>query len=205
MTENAGLALENTKHLSKITGKLWALKMLTTAGFYGPLGSGSHENRKDFVPNPINAAVVLDHPFTKNNPNVKTLVILTNGPVDKPLKVYDGYDARSEIENSMFREAKQAWFIERSSKNTKAGFQAHVFLTVLIMALTTVFQTWMDQQDKLEKAGEETGIRKFREKVREENGNQLIIFNKNRYAIFYAYEVFILCDRNVISPNGVPE
>lgn len=26
---------------------------LTTAGFYGPLGSGSHENRKDFIPNPI--------------------------------------------------------------------------------------------------------------------------------------------------------
>jgi hypothetical protein len=31
----------------------------------------------------------------------------------------------------------------------------------------------------------ETGIRKFREKVREENGSQLIIFNKDRYAIFF--------------------
>lgn len=50
----------------------------------------------------------------------------------------------------------------------------------------------------------ETGIRKFHEKVLEENGNQLIIFNKDRYAIFFAYEVFILCGRNVISPNGVP-
>jgi hypothetical protein len=178
---------------------------LTTAGFYGPLGSGSHENRKDFVANLINAVVVLDNPFMQNNPNVKTLVILTNGPVDKPLNVYDGYDARSEIENSMFREAKQAWFIQRAPKNTKAGFQAHVYLTVLLMALTTAFQTWMDQQDKLEKAGAETGIRKFREQVREENGNQLIIFNNDRYAIFYAYEVFILCGRNVISPNGVPE
>lgn len=178
---------------------------LTTAGFYGPLGSGSHENRNDFVPNQINAAVVLDDPFMKNNPNVKTLVILTNGPVNKPLKVYDGYDARSEIENSMFREAKQAWFIQRAPKNTRAGFQAHVYLTVLVMALTTAFQTWMDQQDKLATAGEETGIRKFREKVREENGSQLIIFNKDRYAIFYAYEIFILCGRNVISPNGVPE
>lgn len=84
----------------------------------------------------------------------------------------------------MFREAKQAWFIERSSVNTKAGFQAHTYLTVLVMALTTAFQLWMDQQDKLEKVGKETGIRKFREKVREENGSQLIIFNKDRYAIF---------------------
>ncbi len=178
---------------------------LTTAGFYGPLGSGSHENRNDFVPNPINAVVVLHDPFMKNNPNINIFVILTNGPVNNPLKVYDGYDARSEIENSMFREAKQAWFIERSSVNTKAGFQTHAYLTVLVMALTTAFQVWMDQQDKLEKGGKETGIRKFREKVREENGSQLIILNKDRYAIFFAYEVFILCGRNVISPNGVPE
>ncbi len=178
---------------------------LTSAGFYGPLGSGSHENRNDFVPNLINAAVVLDSPFMKNNPNVKTLVLLTNGPVEKSLGVYDCYDVRSEIENSMFREAKQAWFIQRAPVNTKAGFQIHVYLTIMIMTLTTAFQTWMDQQDKLEKSGSETGIRKFREQVREENGNQLIIFNGDRYAIFYAYEVFILCGRNVISPNGVPE
>jgi len=181
------------------------IEELTSAGFYGPLGSGSHENRNDFFPNSINAVVVLHDPFMKNNPNIKTFVILTNGPVDKPLKVYNGYDARSEIENSMFREAKQAWFIERSPINTKDGFQTHVYLTVLVMALTTAFQVWMDQQDKLEKVGEETGIRKFRQQVREENGNQLIIFNKDRYAIFFAYEVLILCGRNVISPNGVPQ
>lgn len=178
---------------------------LTSAGFYGPNGSGSHENRKDFTPNPINVVVVISDPFKCNNPGPNTMVILTNGPVDKPLRAYDGYDARSEIENSMFREAKQAWFIQRAPINTKAGFLAHVYLTVLVMALTTAFQTWMDQQDKKEKRGEETGIRKFREKVREENGNQLIIFDGDKYAIFYAYEVFILCGRNVTKPNGVPE
>jgi len=63
----------------------------------------------------------------------------------------------------------------------------------------------MDQQDKLETSGQATGVRKFREQIREENGNQLIVFNGDRYAIFYAYELFILCGRNVISPNGVPE
>jgi hypothetical protein len=31
----------------------------------------------------------------------------------------------------------------------------------------------MDQQDKLEKNGRDTGIRKFREKVKEENGSFL--------------------------------
>jgi len=57
----------------------------------------------------------------------------------------------------------------------------------------------------LEKDGTYTGIRKFREKVKEENGNKLIIFDQDRYAIFDAYEVFILCGRNVLMPTGVPE
>ena len=73
------------------------------------------------------------------------------------------------------------------------------------MALTTAFRDWMDQQDKLEIKGKDTGIRKFREKVKEENGNKLIIFDQDRYAIFDAYEVFILCGRNVLRPTGTPE
>ena len=36
-------------------------------------------------------------------------------------------------------------------------------------------------------------------------GNKLIIFYQDRYAIFDAYEVFILCGRNVLMPTGVPE
>lgn len=178
---------------------------LTSAGFYGEKGSGSHENRKDFVPNLINAVVVLYDPYRQNNPQSDLLVILTNAPVDKPLKVYDGYDARSEIENGQFREAKQAWFIERPARNTADGFRSHVYLTLVIMALTAAFRTWMDQQDKLAKAGKETGIRKFREQVKQQNGNKLIVFDEDRYAIFDTYEVFILCGTTVLKPTGVRE
>ncbi len=181
------------------------IEALTSAGFYGELGSGSHENRRDFVPNPINAVVVLHDPYVENNPNSDTLVILTNGSVKKPLKIYDGYDERSEIENGLFRESKQAWFIQRPARNTADGFRAHVYLTLITMALTTAFRTWMDQQDKLDKHGQETGIRKFREKVKQENGNKLIVFDEYRYAIFDTYEVFILCGRNVKKPMGVRE
>lgn len=181
------------------------LEDLTSAEFYGPNGSGSHQNSKAFVPNPINAVVVHHDPFKDNNPDSKTMVILTNGSVETPLAIYDGYDVRSEIENSLFREAKQAWFIERPPVNTRAGFMVHVYLTIFVMALTTAFRGWMDQQDKLEQKGKDTGIRKFREKVKEENGNKLIIFDQDRYAIFDAYEVFILCGRNVLRPTGTPE
>ena len=178
---------------------------LTTAGFYGPASSGSHENRADFVPNPINAVVVLDDPFRKNNPNAALMVILTNAPVQKPLRTYDGYDARSEIENGLFREAKQGWFIERPAKNTMEAFRAHTYLTVLTMALTTAFRTWMDSKDYRDVKNPDSGIRKFREQIRQENGNKLIVFDAERYAIFDTYEVFILCNRNVLQPRGVPE
>ena len=178
---------------------------LISAGFYGEKGSGSHENRSGFTPNPVNAVVVVEDPYKVNNPNTDTLVILTNAPVHKPLKVYDGYDARSEIENTVFREAKQAWFIQRAPRNNASAFRAHVYLTMIIMALTTAFQTWMDQQDRLEQAGNETGIRKFRQKVKQENGNKLIVFDENRYAIFDTYEVIILCGRTVLMPTGVPQ
>jgi len=181
------------------------IKGLTSAGFYGPLGSGSHENRNDFVPNPINAVVVVNDPYKENNSNSDTLVILTNASVKKPLKVYDGYDARSEIENGTFREAKQAWFIERPARNNADAFRAHVYLTLTTMALTTAYQPWMDQQDKLDAQGQQTGIRKFREKVKQENGNKLIVFDEDRYAIFDTYEVFILCGRTVLKPTGVRE
>lgn len=178
---------------------------LTSAGFYGELGSGSHEHRVDFHPNPINAVVVLADPYKQNNPGSDTLVILTNGQVKKPLVAYDGYDARSEIENSLFREAKQAWFIERPAKNTAQAFRAHCYLTIITMALTTAFRTWLAAQDKRERQGEQTGIRKFREEVRKENGNKFIVFDQDRYAIFEAYELVILLGKTVLMPRGVPE
>jgi hypothetical protein len=210
-----GLMVKREKIRTKGAGKnkitvtdswqLVAIDGLASAGFYGPMGSGSHQSTNDFRPNPINAVVVLSDPYKENNPNIDTMVILTNSDVTKPFDTYDGYDARSEIENGLFREAKQAWFIERPPKNTKNGFRSHVYLTLLLMALTTAFRVWMEQQEKIERKGHDTGMRKFREKVREENGNKLIIFDQDRYAIFDAYEVFILCGRNVRMPKGIPE
>ena len=207
--------LRDTRETGKNTGhgknskqviETWdvvGIEGLNTAGFYGELGSGSHENRKDFIPNPMNAVVVLHDPYMENNPEVKTLVILTNGPVSEPLKVYDGYDARSEIENSLFRESKQGWYIKRPPENSKAGFRVHAYLTILTMALTRAFRDWMVQQEEHE--DEDTGIRKFRQKVRQENEDKCIVFHHTRYAIFYLYEILILCGKAVLKPHGIPD
>lgn len=107
------------------------------------------------------------------------------------------------IRNGLFREARQAWFIQRPARNSANAFRAHVYLSVLMMAHATAFQTWMDQQDKLENKGQETGIRKLREKVRQENGHSLVVFDEGLR--LYAYEVLILCGTNVRKPTGVPE
>ncbi len=195
------------KNSSTVTDR-WdvvGIEGLTSAGFYGEKGSGSHENNNDFIPNPINAVVVLHDPYKEKKPNSDTMVILTNASVDKPLETYDRYDARSEIENSLFREAKQAWFIERPPQNTKEAFRAHVYLTIITMALTTAFRCWMVQQEKQANEGKKSGIRKFREKIRQENSNKFIVFDGDRYAIFEAYELIILCGRNVRQPRGIPE
>ena len=40
------------------TWKVVGINGLTSARLYGELGSGSHQNRNDFQPNPINAVVV---------------------------------------------------------------------------------------------------------------------------------------------------
>lgn len=45
--------------------QLVAIEGLTSAGFYGPLGSGSHQSTNNFRPNLINAVVVLSDPFKK--------------------------------------------------------------------------------------------------------------------------------------------
>jgi hypothetical protein len=50
-----------------------------------------------------------------------------------------------------------------------------------------------------------SGIRNFRRKVRQENSNKCIVFHYDRYAIFYLYEILILCGKTVLKPRGVPD
>ncbi len=61
-------------------------------------------------------------------------------------------------------------------QNSMDGFRSHVYLTIITMALTTAFRVWMDDQDAKNQQGEETGIRKFREKGREKKWQQTDCF-----------------------------
>ena len=125
--------------------------------------------------------------------------------MDNPIKVYDGYDARSKIENGLFRESRKSWFIKSPPEKSKAGFMVHAYLTILTMGLTRAFCDWMVQQEKHEDGDVDNGIRKFRQKIRMENANLCIVFEDDRYAISPLYEILILGGKCVLKPRGVPD
>ena len=74
-------------------------------------------------------------------------VYLTNGPVDDPWSVVDGYDDRSWIENGLFRNSKQFWTLTRwFPQRTAAGVHTHVTFVMLIVATATAYRLWSQAQ-----------------------------------------------------------
>ena len=166
--------------------KLIGIKSLTTYDQYGDTEHQQHSNRADFEGNPINAVVVteFDH---KVYPNNKAKVFLTSLLVHDPLAVIDLYDLRSLIENTLFRELKQGWFLGVFPKKSADAVQGHVYLTILVFNLTNAFRTHTGQD--LTKRG----IRRQRRSWH--CAHQVIVFAGDFYAVFDVETLFILLGR----------
>lgn len=162
--------------------KLIGIQDLTTYDQYGNEEHQQQSNRTDFEGNPINAIVVSEFE-QKIYPHEKAKVFLTSLPVNDPLTVIDLYDLRSLIENTLFRELKQGWFLGVFPKKTADAVRGHVFLTILVFNLTNAFRTHVGQD--LAK----NGIRRQR---RSWHCNQVIIFAGDFYAVFDIETIFIL-------------
>lgn len=162
--------------------KLIGIQGLTTYDQYGNEEHQQQSNRTDFEGNPINAIVVSEFD-QKIYPHEKAKVFLTSLPVNDPLTVIDLYDLRSLIENTLFRELKQGWFLGVFPKKTADAVRGHVFLTILVFNLTNAFRTHVGQD--LAK----NGIRRQR---RSWHCNQVIIFAGDFYAVFDIETIFIL-------------
>jgi hypothetical protein len=162
--------------------KLIGIQGLTTYDQYGNEEHQQQSNRTDFEGNPINAIVVSEFE-QKIYPHEKAKVFLTSLPVNDPLTVIDLYDLRSLIENTLFRELKQGWFLGVFPKKTADAVRGHVFLTILVFNLTNTFRTHVGQD--LAK----NGIRRQR---RSWHCNQVIIFAGDFYAVFDIETIFIL-------------
>ena len=176
--ERSGEGEKQTGHI-----KLIGVKSLTTYDQYGDEDHQRLSNRADFEGNPINAIVVteFDHKIYTND---KAKVFLTSLPVSDPLAVIDLYDLRSLIENTLFRELKQGWFLVVFPKKTADAVRGHAYLTILVFNLTNAFRTQVGQD--LTKRG----IRRQRRSWH--CAHHFIVFSGEFYAVFDIETVFIL-------------
>lgn len=176
--ERPGEGEKQTGHI-----KLIGIKGLTTYDQYGDAQHQQRSNRADFEGNPINAIVVSEFE-RKLYPQEKAKVFLTSLPIDDPLAVIDLYDLRSLIENTLFRELKQGWFLGLFPKKSADAVRGHVFLTILVFNLTNAFRTHTGQD--LAKRG----IRRQRRSWH--CAHQVIVFAGQFYAVFDIETLFIL-------------
>ena len=166
--------------------KLIGVTGLTSYDQYGDEAHQRQANRSDFEGNPINVLVVTEfHQHVYSRDQAK--VFLTSLPITDALAVLDLYDLRSLIENTLFRELKQGWFLGRFPKKTADAVRGHVFLTLTIFNLTNAYRT---------KAGQDLAKRGIRRQRRDwQNDHHVLVFAGEFYAIFDIEEVFILLGR----------
>ncbi len=170
---------------------------LTCYDAYGSEGHDKNKNSKKFVPNSINAVWVTAWAKRPKQKAEKGPVYLTNMEVNKPMKVLDNYDERSLIENGIFRTGKQDWYLKHPPKNTAHAFKVHVYLTLMMIALTTAFREFKIKEEEKERKRIVTGIERYRRKIVAENMDKVIVFIGCMYGIFYAYELSVILGGSV--------
>jgi hypothetical protein len=170
---------------------------LTSYDAYGPEGHDKKRHSKKFAPNPVNAVWVTSWAKRPNQKADKGPVYLTNMIVEEPLMIVGDYDDRSLIENGIFRTGKQDWHLKDPPKKTAHAFKIHIYLTFMMIALTTAFREFKIKEEEKEKKGIETGIKRYRRKIVAENMGKVIVFIGCRYGIFHDYEFSVLLGGSV--------
>lgn len=134
-------------------------------------------------PAPLNAIVVTRWQEKNYRPG-KEKVFLTSLSVNKPLERLKLYGLRTLIENQGFRELKQGWHLTKFPKKSRQAVVSHVFLTLLMCAMTSAYRSKEGQRLK------EKGIRRYR---REHfAAHKILIIVDEYYGIFDIEEYSIL-------------
>ena len=116
-------------------------------------------------------------------------------PVIDPFVGFDVYDDRSLIENCLFKESKQGWYLKHSPQKNEQAMTVHIFFTLSVFALSNAFQQWNKKKQKKEQEEQEKnalGIIRRRREIALENKDKVIVFVEDKYGIFYMAEVLIL-------------
>src|SRR5437588_2519927 len=202
----------------RLRTELVGITALTSYDSYGEAEHTKSAQRRDYVGQPINAVVV--RRWENRVPKGGGTVYLTNGEVSDPFSVFDTYDWRSVIENGIFKEGKHPWQLLRFPKRTQAAVVVHCFFTLLVMGLCTAFRLWQAQIATTPTLSTEVlpslssallageGTARWRQRLREENRDKIIVFIGQAYGIFHLAEFAILTHlplRRLPSPLGSPQ
>jgi hypothetical protein len=181
------------KFEEKVVTTLVGVPGLMSCDWFNPEGSEANTTKKDYEPIPLNAVVVKI--WDNQRPPVeKQVVFVTNREVKDPFVTFDRYDDRSLIENNLFRETKQDWYLEDPPKKTREGVFVQVYMVMVMKALTKAFLMWQEEQARLDALGKETSWEMYRRKLRMLNRNKLIVFVEAYFGIFLSHEVIMLVD-----------
>ncbi len=202
----------------RLRTELVGLEALTSYDSYGTAEETKHAQRRDYEGQPINAVVV--RRWDNRVPKTGGTVYLTNAPVSDPFTIFDTYDWRSVIENGIFKEGKHPWHLLRFPQRTEAAVVVHGYFTLLVMGLCTAFRLWQAQSTLVPTTqtavhanlstallgGE--GTARWRQRLREENRDKIIVFIGQAYGIFHLAEFAILTHvplRRLPSALGSPQ
>ena len=72
-----------------------------------------------------------------------------------------------------------------------------MYLTLMMIALTTAFREFKIKEEEKDKRGLETGIERYRRKIVAENMNKVIVFIGCVYGIFYTYDLSVILGGSV--------
>jgi len=181
------------KYSEKVLTTLVGVSGLLSCDWFNPEGSEANTTKKDYEPIPLNAVVVKT--WDNQTPPVdKQVVFVTNGEVKDPFVAFDRYDDRSLMENNLFRETKQNWYLEDPPKKTRAGVFVQVYMVMAMKALTSAFLMWQEEQARLHELGKETTWEMYRRRLKMLNRNKLIVFVGSYFGIFLSHEVIMLVD-----------
>ena len=186
----------------RLRTELVGIEALTSYDASGDPEQTQYAHRRDYTGQPINAVVV--RRWNNRVPKGEGTVYLTNGPVSDPFVVFDRYDCRSVIENGIFKEGKYPWHLGRFPKKTEAAVIVHVHFTLLLMGLSTAFRFWQAQQASASTQQPKRGVSlstallggegttRWRQRLKEENRDKVIIFVGEAYGIFHLAELAVL-------------
>jgi Transposase DDE domain len=202
----------------RLRTELVSIAALTSYDSYGEVEDTHYAHRRDYAGQPINAVVV--RRWDNRVPKGGGTVYLTNGEVADPFLIFDTYDWRSVIENGIFKEGKHPWHLLRFPKRTQAAVIVHCHFTLLVMAVCTAFRLWQAQSATTPTSSTEIlptlnstllggeGTARWRQRLREENRDKIIVFLGQAYGIFHLAEFALLTHlplRRLPSSLGSPQ